>query len=69
MNVTTVQGDTVNVDGTGSKYGADDRVNNANVTSADIIATNGVIHVIDEVLLPQYFKGLSKYGAPVFTDR
>jgi uncharacterized surface protein with fasciclin (FAS1) repeats len=27
-------------------------VNDANVTNADILATNGVIHVIDEVLLP-----------------
>ncbi|MCA1065790.1 fasciclin domain-containing protein [Rossellomorea sp. AcN35-11] len=28
------------------------RVNNANVVQADIEASNGVIHVIDEVLLP-----------------
>ena len=28
------------------------RVNNAKVTSADVAATNGVIHVIDRVLLP-----------------
>ncbi|MCA0149750.1 fasciclin domain-containing protein [Rossellomorea vietnamensis] len=29
------------------------RVNNANVVQADIQASNGVIHVIDEVLLPE----------------
>jgi uncharacterized surface protein with fasciclin (FAS1) repeats len=28
------------------------RINNAKVTSADVAATNGVIHVIDRVLLP-----------------
>jgi len=52
MDVATVQGSTVHVDGTGGKYGAAVRVNDANVTSADIMATNGVIHVIDKVLLP-----------------
>jgi uncharacterized surface protein with fasciclin (FAS1) repeats len=52
MNVATVQGETVHVDGTGGKYGAAVRVNDANVTTADIMATNGVIHVIDKVLLP-----------------
>jgi uncharacterized surface protein with fasciclin (FAS1) repeats len=29
------------------------KVNNANVTATDILARNGVIHVIDTVLLPQ----------------
>ncbi len=51
-NVATVNGKTVRVDGTGSKLGPAVRVNNANVTAADIIASNGVIHVIDKVLLP-----------------
>lgn len=48
LNVATVQGQTVHVDG---KSGV--KVNKSNVTSADIIATNGVIHVIDRVLLPK----------------
>ncbi|MBT8457589.1 MAG: fasciclin domain-containing protein [Rhodobacteraceae bacterium] len=48
LNVATVQGDTVHVDGT---YGV--TVNDSTVTSADIIATNGVIHVIDTVLIPE----------------
>ena len=52
QNVATVNGETVRVDGTGGKYGAAVRVNDANVTSADILATNGVIHVIDKVLIP-----------------
>jgi uncharacterized surface protein with fasciclin (FAS1) repeats len=29
-------------------------VNEANVTTADIAATNGVIHVIDQVLIPPF---------------
>ena len=53
LNVETVQGQTVHIDGTaGGKYGSAVRVNQSNVTAADIIATNGVIHVIDKVLLP-----------------
>ncbi|MEO0752044.1 MAG: fasciclin domain-containing protein [Pseudomonadota bacterium] len=51
--VATVQGSTVHIDGTARKFGAAVRVNDANVTQADIIATNGVIHVIDKVLLPK----------------
>lgn len=47
LNVATVQGDTVHVDGTNGVT-----VENATVTTADILATNGVIHVIDTVLLP-----------------
>lgn len=46
-NVATVQGQTVHVDG---RNGV--RVNKARVTQADIIASNGVIHRIDTVLLP-----------------
>ncbi|UWR23683.1 fasciclin domain-containing protein [Sulfitobacter sp. S190] len=52
QNVATVNGQTIRVDGTGSKFGPSVKVNNAAVTNADILATNGVIHVIDEVLLP-----------------
>ncbi len=52
MDVATVNGETVRVDGTGGKMNASVRVNDANVISADILATNGVIHVIDKVLLP-----------------
>lgn len=48
LDVETVQGQTVHVNGT---HGV--RVNNATVTQADIIASNGVIHRIDKVLLPK----------------
>jgi uncharacterized surface protein with fasciclin (FAS1) repeats len=44
----TVQGTAVNIDAT-----AGVKVNGANVIQADIMATNGVIHVIDAVILPQ----------------
>ena len=47
LAVDTVQGQSVHVDG---RHGV--RVNNATVIQADIIASNGVIHVIDTVLLP-----------------
>jgi len=48
LNVATVQGSTVHIDGTSGV-----QVNDSNVVTADIIASNGVIHVIDKVLLPQ----------------
>lgn len=46
-SVATVQGQNVNVDAT---YGV--KINQANVIQADIAASNGVIHVIDQVILP-----------------
>ena len=45
--VETVQGGKLSVDATSGV-----RVDNATVTSADIVASNGVIHVIDTVVLP-----------------
>jgi len=45
----TVQGQTLDIDATkGSVH-----VNNALVTKADIVTDNGVIHVIDTVLMPK----------------
>ena len=44
----SVQGEALNVDGT---HGV--TVNGAHVTTADIACTNGVIHVIDTVILPR----------------
>lgn len=46
--VATVEGSTVEVQVSSNGV----KVNNANVAKADIDATNGVIHVIDSVLLP-----------------
>jgi len=48
LSVATVQGQKLHVNG---KHGV--KINKSNVTTADIIATNGVIHVIDKVLLPK----------------
>ena len=47
LSVTTVNGADVAVDGTNGV-----KVGGATVTAADVKATNGVIHVIDTVLLP-----------------
>jgi uncharacterized surface protein with fasciclin (FAS1) repeats len=44
----TVNGARLDIDAAGGGV----RVNDANVTATDIIATNGVIHVIDAVVLP-----------------
>ena len=48
MNVATVQGSTIDVNATDGV-----KVNDATVTAADVEASNGVIHVIDTVLIPQ----------------
>jgi len=43
----TLQGQSISIDTTNGV-----KVNNANVIKADIMASNGVIHVIDEVIMP-----------------
>ena len=48
MNAKTVQGTDLAVD---AKAGV--KINDATVVTADVVATNGVIHVIDTVLLPK----------------
>ena len=48
LRVQTVQGDFVHVDGTDGVT-----VDGATIVVADIMATNGVIHVIDAVILPE----------------
>ncbi len=45
----TVEGQTLAIDATGGSV----MVNDATVTTADIVADNGVIHVINKVLLPK----------------
>ncbi len=47
LEAPTVQGTTVAIDGTDGV-----KVDNANVVSADIKTSNGVIHVIDAVIMP-----------------
>jgi uncharacterized surface protein with fasciclin (FAS1) repeats len=48
LSPATVNGETLNVDGTNGVT-----VNGASVVTADIACTNGVIHVIDTVLMPK----------------
>ncbi len=47
-SATTVQGDTVEIAANMGKV----KIDNANVVATDIEASNGVIHVIDTVILP-----------------
>lgn len=47
-NVKTVEGSALSVSMKGGKVG----VNNANVVKTDVLADNGVIHVIDKVVMP-----------------
>lgn len=51
MDVAKVHGETVLIDGMGGKTRTAVTVNGANVTNADILASNGVIQVIDKGLL------------------
>lgn len=51
MKAATVQGDEITV---GLKSGA--KINDASVAAADIKASNGVVHVIDKVILPPSLK-------------
>ncbi len=47
-NATTVNGADIDIDASGAGV----KINDANVVSADIAASNGVIHVIDKVIMP-----------------
>merc|ERR1712032_1561399 len=47
-DVPTLQGDDLKIEVSGSGV----KVNDANVVVADVIASNGIVHVIDAVLLP-----------------
>ncbi|NJK34791.1 MAG: fasciclin domain-containing protein [Oscillatoriales cyanobacterium SM2_2_1] len=51
-NVKSFEGSSIKVSVTGDKV----KVNNANVTAVDIKGSNGVIHVIDAVILPPGLK-------------
>lgn len=44
----TVEGSEVKID---ASHGV--KINNATVTQADVVASNGVIHIIDTVLIPE----------------
>ena len=51
MEAATINGEKVKID-----LGDDVKVNDAKVTTADLKAGNGVVHVIDKVLVPADFK-------------
>ena len=53
--VTTVQGDSITID---ARVGV--KVNDANVLLADIQASNGMVHVIDAVILPPSMTGAAE---------
>ena len=51
-NITTLQGQDVKVDAAKWHLHKNVKINDANVIKADVKADNGVIHVIDKVLMP-----------------
>lgn len=59
----TVQGQSVNIDARTNV-----KVNNANVEKADIVTSNGVIHVIDSVILPPDMTTSANTGRRVAMD-
>ncbi len=72
--ITTVQGGVFKIDANGSALViTDGRNRQANITATDVAASNGVIHVIDKVLLPpdknvvQTAQALAAGATPEFT--
>lgn len=53
QTITTVQGENLTVSLEGGVSFTDAAGESANVTTADVLATNGVVHIIDKVLIPQ----------------
>ena len=62
--VKSVEGSPLMLDGSG----ATPMVDGANIVQADVMATNGVLHVVDKVLLPQDVPGLQAASTPAATD-
>ncbi|RIV72359.1 fasciclin domain-containing protein [Flagellimonas aequoris] len=53
QTITTLQGSTLSVSTSGGVFIGDATDVDARVTTADVVASNGVVHLIDKVLLPQ----------------
>jgi len=52
-NLTTLQGQDLNVDAAKWHLHKSVKINDANIITADVKADNGVIHIIDKVLIPK----------------
>jgi len=53
QEITTLQSEKITINLTGGVYITDATDTPAQVTTADVIASNGVVHIIDKVLLPK----------------
>ncbi|WP_274476425.1 fasciclin domain-containing protein [Mangrovimonas aestuarii] len=53
QTIETAQGESIGINLDGGVFIDDATDSNAQVTNADIMASNGVIHIVDKVLLPQ----------------
>jgi uncharacterized surface protein with fasciclin (FAS1) repeats len=62
--VASVEGSPLMLDGSG----ATPMVDGANIVQADVMASNGVLHVVDKVLLPKDVPGLQVASTPAATD-
>lgn len=62
--VNSVEGSPLMLDGSGETP----MVDGANIVQADVMASNGVLHVIDKVLLPKDVPGLQAASTPAATD-
>ncbi|MET3667557.1 fasciclin domain-containing protein [Caulobacter sp. 1776] len=62
--VKSVEGSSLLLDGSG----ATPMVDGAAITQTDVMASNGVLHVVDKVLLPKDVPGLQALAAPSATD-
>jgi uncharacterized surface protein with fasciclin (FAS1) repeats len=62
--VKSVEGSPLLLDGSGAQPKVDD----ANILQTDVLASNGVLHVVDKVLLPKDVPGLQASAAPSAMD-
>ena len=62
--VKSVEGSPLLLDGSG----ATPMVDGATITQADVMATNGVLHVVDKVLMPKDVPGLQAVATPAAGD-